>query len=134
MQKEAAVPKKTLSLVDGVALVVGVVVGTGIFKTPSLVAANTGSDGAFFFAWVLGGGISLIGALCYAELAAAYPHAGGDYHYLTRAFGKNVAFLFGWARRQIPGPRPLWRARTAGPASPGARPECFSPSLPIRRQ
>jgi len=101
MQKEAAVPRKTLSLIDGVALVVGVVVGTGIFKTPSLVAAHTGSDGAFYLAWILGGVISLIGALCYAELAATYPHAGGDYHYLTRAFGKQVAFLFGWARMTV---------------------------------
>ncbi|MHB8770725.1 MAG: APC family permease [Syntrophales bacterium] len=101
MQTDEAVPKKTLSLIDGVALVVGVVVGTGIFKTPSLVAANTGGDGAFFFAWVLGGAVSLIGALCYAELAAAYPHAGGDYHYLRRAFGKEAAFLFGWARMTV---------------------------------
>jgi len=130
MQKEAAVPKKTLSLIDGVALVVGVVVGTGIFKTPSLVAANTGSDGVFFFAWVLGGVISLIGALCYAELAAAYPHAGGDYHYLTRAFGKNVAFLFGWARMTViqPGSIALL-AFVFGDYLSQLLPSAFSPSL-----
>ena len=51
--------------------------------------------------WVAGGVISLIGALCYAELATAYPHAGGDYHFLTRAFGRSVSFLFGWARMTI---------------------------------
>jgi basic amino acid/polyamine antiporter, APA family len=101
IQEQAAVPQKTLSLLDGVALIIGVVVGTGIFKTPSLVAANTGTDGTFFFAWILGGMISLIGALCYAELATAYPHTGGDYHYLTRGFGQNVAFLFGWARMTV---------------------------------
>jgi APA family basic amino acid/polyamine antiporter len=101
MQKHAAVPQKTLSLIDGVALIIGVVVGTGIFKTPSLIAANTGTEGGFFFAWILGGVISLIGALCYAELATAYPHTGGDYHYLTRGFGRNVAFLFGWARMTV---------------------------------
>ena len=101
MQEHVAVPQKTLSLIDGVALIIGVVVGTGIFKTPSLVAANTGTDGAFFFAWILGGVISLIGALCYAELATTYPHTGGDYHYLTRGFGQNVAFLFGWARMTV---------------------------------
>jgi amino acid transporter len=101
MQQLAVAPQRTLSLVDGVALIVGVVVGTGIFKTPSLIAANTGSDGVFFFAWILGGIISLIGALCYAELATAYPHAGGDYHFLTRAFGRNVGFLFGWARMTV---------------------------------
>jgi APA family basic amino acid/polyamine antiporter len=130
MQKEAAVPQKTLSLIDGVALVVGVVVGTGIFKTPSLVAANTGSDGAFYFAWILGGAISLIGALCYAELAATYPHAGGDYYYLNRAFGKQVAFLFGWARMTViqPGSIALL-AFVFGDYLSQLLPPAFSPSL-----
>jgi amino acid transporter len=53
------------------------------------------------FAWVLGGVISLIGALCYAELATAYPHTGGDYHYLRRAFGEDMAILFAWARMMV---------------------------------
>ncbi|MCG6538110.1 MAG: amino acid permease, partial [Syntrophales bacterium LBB04] len=101
MQGEIAAPRQTLSMIDGVALIVGVVVGTGIFKTPSLVAANSGDEGLFLLAWFFGGVISLIGALCYAELATAYPHTGGDYHYLTRAFGLNVAFLFGWARMTV---------------------------------
>ncbi len=101
MQPPSATPQKTLTLLDGVALIVGIVVGTGIYKTPSLVAANTGSEGAFFLAWALGGLVSLIGALCYAELATAYPHAGGDYHYLNRAFGQKAAFLFGWARMTV---------------------------------
>lgn len=100
-QHTPAVPQKTLTLADGVALIVGIVVGTGIFRTPSLVAANTASEGLFFLAWVLGGLISLVGALCYAELATAYPHAGGDYHFLNRAFGPQVAFLFGWARMAV---------------------------------
>ncbi len=101
MGGEVGAPEKTLSVFDGVALIVGIVVGTGIFKTPSLVAANAGNELFFYLAWFLGGIISLIGALCYAELAAAYPHAGGDYHYLSRAFGSNVAFLFGWARMTV---------------------------------
>jgi amino acid transporter len=101
MQHPLATPQKTLTLADGVALIVGIVVGTGIYKTPSLVAANTGTDGVFLLAWFLGGAVSLVGALCYAELATAYPHAGGDYHYLTRAFGQKVAFLFGWARMTV---------------------------------
>lgn len=92
IQEQVIAPLRTLSLIDGVALIVGMVIGTGIFKTPSLVAANTGTDGAFFIAWLLGGIISLIGALCYAELAITYPHAGGDYHFLTRAFGRNSDF------------------------------------------
>ncbi len=94
-------PRQALSVIDVVALIIGVVIGTGIFKTPSLVAANTGDNAIFFLAWLLGGAISLIGALCYAELATTYPHTGGDYHYLARAFGRKVAFLFGWARMTV---------------------------------
>ncbi len=101
MEEAVATPRKTLSVIDGIALIVGVVVGTGIFKTPSLIAANTGDALTFFLAWFLGGAVSLIGALCYAELAVAYPHSGGDYHYLSRAFGRDVAFLFGWARMTV---------------------------------
>ena len=82
-------------------LIIGVVVGAGIFKAPSMVAGSAGSVGWMFAAWALGGLLSLIGALCYAELATAYPHAGGDYHFLRRAFGKSVAFLFGWARLTV---------------------------------
>ncbi len=93
--------KKTLSVIDVVALIVGIVVGVGIFKTPSLVAANTGSAGSFLLTWVIGGVISLVGALCYAELATAYPHPGGEYHYLTRAFGQKLGFLFAWARMTV---------------------------------
>jgi APA family basic amino acid/polyamine antiporter len=85
-------------MVDAMALIVGTVVGAGIFRTPTLVAANAGSEGAVLLAWVAGGVVSLMGALCYAELATAYPHAGGDYHYLARAFGRRLAFLFAWAR------------------------------------
>jgi len=101
MEDTTAAPRRTLSVIDAVALIVGVVIGTGIFKTPSLVAASTADPVVFFLAWLLGGIVSLIGALCYAELATTYPHAGGDYHYLTRAFGRKTAFLFGWARMTV---------------------------------
>ena len=84
-----------------VALIVGAVIGTGIFKTPSMIAANTGREDVFFLAWLAGGLVSVIGALCYAELATPYPHTGGDYHYLTRAFGRKVGFLFLWSRMTI---------------------------------
>jgi amino acid transporter len=96
-----AAPRPVLSVVDVVALIVGVVVGAGIFKTPALVAAHAGGTSLFLLAWVVGGVISLIGALCYAELATAYPHTGGDYHYLRRAFGQDMAFLFAWARMMV---------------------------------
>lgn len=88
----------TLSTLDVVALTVGVVIGASVFKTPALVAGNTGTGSMMLFAWVLGAGVSLVGALCYAELTTAYPHAGGDYYYFQRAFGGWVAFLFAWAR------------------------------------
>ncbi|MDZ8261466.1 APC family permease [Nostoc sp. ChiQUE01b] len=101
MSEKLIVPKPTLSTIDAGALIVGMVVGVGIFETPSLVAANAQTAGITIFAWFLGGVMSLIGALCYAELATAYPDAGGTYYYLLRAFGKNLAFLFAWARMAI---------------------------------
>ncbi|MDZ8084247.1 MAG: amino acid permease [Nostoc sp. DedQUE12b] len=101
MSEKLIVPKPTLSTIDAGALIVGMVVGVGIFETPSLVAANAQTAGITIFAWFLGGVMSLIGALCYAELATTYPDAGGTYYYLMRAFGKNLAFLFAWARMAI---------------------------------
>jgi basic amino acid/polyamine antiporter, APA family len=91
-------PVPTLKLKDAVAITVGIVVGAGIFRTPSLVAANAGSEIAVLAIWLAGGLVTLVGALCYAELATTYPHAGGDYHYLTRAYGRPLAFLYAWSR------------------------------------
>ncbi|MGH8002485.1 MAG: APC family permease [Brasilonema sp.] len=101
MATKVTVPKPTLSTIDAIALIVGMVVGVGIFKTPALVAANTQSAGIALLAWLLGGGMSLVGTLCYAELTTVYPDAGGTYHYLMRAFGKGPAFLFAWARMTV---------------------------------
>ena len=86
---------------DAIAIIVGIVVGAGIFKTPSMVAGVTGDVGWLIVAWVLGAVVSLAGALCYAELATTYPHAGGDYHFLTRAFGRHASFLYAWARATV---------------------------------
>jgi APA family basic amino acid/polyamine antiporter len=94
-------PAQQLSVIDAVAISVGIVIGAGIFRTPSLVAANTSSETMFLLAWVLGGLVSLIGALCYAELSTTFPNTGGDYHFLSRAYGKRLAFLFAWARMSI---------------------------------
>lgn len=96
-----AVPRPNLSVLDGVAIMVGIVVGIGIFKTPPLVASNVDSELAFIGVWLLGGLITLVGALCYAELASGYPHAGGEYHFLGRALGRPVAVMFGWARGTV---------------------------------
>lgn len=93
-----ATPKPTLSVFDGVMIITGITIGSGIFSFPSLVADMTGSAQWMFGAWALGAVLALIGALCYAELATTFPHAGGDYHFLTRAYGKDVSFFFAWAR------------------------------------
>ncbi|MEY3062536.1 MAG: hypothetical protein RI994_1788 [Pseudomonadota bacterium] len=86
---------------SAVALSVGIVIGAGIFKTPSLVAALSGDAGWALVLWVTGALISIVGALCYAELCTAYPNAGGDYHFLHRAFGRNISFIYGWSRAMI---------------------------------
>lgn len=99
--QEAGVPKPVLSAVDAIALIVGIVIGAGIFRTPSLVAGNVESGGMMMAAWLIGGAVSLIGALCYAELTTTFPNTGGDYHFLMRAFGKRTAFLFAWARMSV---------------------------------
>lgn len=91
----------SLSVLDAVMLIVGVVIGAGIFALPSMVAANTGSVERFALAWIAGGAVSLAGALCYAELATTYPNAGGEHHFLRRAFGGNVGFLFAWSRMTV---------------------------------
>jgi amino acid transporter len=101
MTHPAQDPQQTLSLRHAIAIIVGIVIGAGIFKAPSLVAQFTGSPEWMFAAWIGGALVSLIGALCYAELAAAWPHAGGDYHFLFRAYGRKVAFLFAWARFSV---------------------------------
>jgi len=86
---------------SAVALIVGIVIGAGIFKTPSLVASLSGDAGWALVLWVTGALISIVGALCYAELCTAYPNAGGDYHFLHRAFGRNISFIYGWSRAMI---------------------------------
>lgn len=82
-------------------IIVGIVVGVSIFKVPALVFGNVEHAWQGLAAWVAGGVLSLIGALCYAELATAYPRMGGDYTYLSRAFHPYVGYLFGWARLAV---------------------------------
>lgn len=79
-------------------MVVGIVLGIGIFKTPSLVAQYSSDGTAFVSLWLLGGLITLIGALCYAELGSARPGVGGEYAFLREAYGPRLALLFAWAR------------------------------------
>src|SRR5574342_56578 len=94
-------PAQVLSLGDATAIIVGLIIGAGTFAPPSLVAGALESPGPMSAAWVAGGVFSIIGALCYAELATAFPSAGGEYHFLQRAFGRPLAFLYGWARMTV---------------------------------
>ena len=96
-----SVPQRVLTLFDCVAIVIGIVIGASIFRLPSIVAGQVGDDGLILLVWLLGGVISFIGALCYAELATAFPSTGGEYHFLTRAFGPRVGFTFTWARMTV---------------------------------
>ncbi len=93
-----AQPQATLDTRDAVGIIVGLVIGAGIFTLPSLVAKSTSDPWLVLGLWLAGGVLSIIGALCYAELATSYPNAGGDYFFLQRAWGRNFAFLFAWAR------------------------------------
>jgi len=94
-------PKALLSAADGVFLTVGMVVGVGIFKLPALVADNSAGTGAFLLAWLLGGVVSLCGALVYAELAARHPETGGEYAFLARGLGRGASFVFAWCRMTV---------------------------------
>jgi amino acid transporter len=95
------VPAPALSVFDATMITVGIVIGAGIFQTPTMVAGIAGTPELMLLAWVLGGVLSFVGALTYAELATSYPSAGGDYTFLTRAYGKPVSFLFAWARSTV---------------------------------
>jgi len=87
--------KRSLRLFDGLAMVVGVVVGAGIFRTPGLIAGRLGRPWLTFVAWVLGGALAFLGALIFAELATRLPRAGGKYVYAREAFGPRAAFVIG---------------------------------------
>jgi basic amino acid/polyamine antiporter, APA family len=94
-------PTPLLSVWDGIVLICGMVIGAGIFKAPSIVAGNTSSGAEFLGAWVLGGVVSLCGALVYAELATRHPETGGEYAFLSRGLGRGVAFVFAWSRMTV---------------------------------
>jgi APA family basic amino acid/polyamine antiporter len=85
-----------LSLLDATTLIIGSVIGSGIFFAPSYMAGMIASPAVLLGLWVLGGFLTLAGALCYAEMAAAMPRAGGQYVFLSEAFSPLVGFLYGW--------------------------------------
>jgi amino acid transporter len=94
-------PSQELTLFDSTSLIVGIIIGVGIYQMAPDIAKGAGGPWGVLGIWLLGGVVSLFGALSYAELATAYPQAGGDYVYLSRAYGPWAGFLFGWAQLAI---------------------------------
>lgn len=89
---------RSLGLFDATMLVVGCIIGVGIFRTASVIAGHLPSAPLILTLWVLGGLLSLSGALCYAELSGMFPQSGGDYVYITHIYGRFWGFLFGWTK------------------------------------
>ncbi|HRF10467.1 MAG TPA: amino acid permease [Xanthobacteraceae bacterium] len=90
-----------ISVFDATVLIVGMIIGVGIFALPPLVATMSASPAIFLGFWLLGGLVTLIGVLCYAELGTAFPGPGGEYRYLGKAYGQKLAVLFAWARGTV---------------------------------
>jgi basic amino acid/polyamine antiporter, APA family len=88
---------RRVGLFSGVMMVIGGIIGSGIFRNPQVVAQRVHTPGLILGVWVLGGAVALIGAFVYGELGARFPHAGGGYVYLRDAFGRLPAFLYAWA-------------------------------------
>lgn len=96
--------KATMSLFDGICIIVGIIIGSGIFSSPGVAMEAAGTAQTTLLVWFCAGLLCLWGSLCYAELGVAYPHAGGEYHYFDLAFGPVGGFFFTWAN--------LWVYRT----------------------
>ena len=90
-----------LGLWDAVSIIVGIIIGVGIFEMPHAVFKQVPHPAYAIGLWVLGGVLAFVGALCFAELASAYPRSGGEYVYLTRAFGPLTGFLFAWSQLAV---------------------------------
>src|SRR5271168_1594763 len=105
--------RRDLGIWAALAIVVGTVIGSGIFRVPQSMILNVGTVRLVFLVWLVGGALSLAGALTYAELAAAMPGAGGEYVYLTEAYGPMWGFLYSWTQMYVFAARPGHRRRSS---------------------
>ncbi len=87
---------RILGFIDVVGILVGTVIGYGIFIVPATIAVKVKSPYLIIAVWIVGGILSLFGVLTFSELGAAFPHAGGMYVYLRESYGSLIAFIFGW--------------------------------------
>ena len=92
---------RTVGLWPAIMVLIGITIGSGIFRVPATVASRLGSPGLVLVAWVSGGVLALFGALTLAELAALFPRSGGVFAYLEEGFGPLPAFLFGWSQLAV---------------------------------
>lgn len=99
--KNSGRPLETFDNLSAIAVIIGIVIGIGIFRLPPLVAQQAATDAQFIGFWIAGGLICLLGAFCYAELAALKPDAGGEYHFLSEAYGSFIGFIFSWGRMTV---------------------------------
>ena len=100
-------PHQHLSLWDSTSIIVGIIIGSSIYCSTPLIAGKVPDVPWLIAVWVAGGVFTLIGALCYAEMATAYPKSGGDYVFLTEAFGRKLGFVFAWGQFWIVRPGSL---------------------------
>jgi len=93
--------KKSLKLIDGISLLIGITIGSAIFATPQLIATYLSSFSTILLLWIFISFFVLIGSLIYAELGSRFPSTGGEYVYISKAFGPFWGFIFGWAQLLI---------------------------------
>ncbi len=99
--RQSGQPIPSFTTFSSMAVVIGIVVGIGIFRLPPIIAINSSGEIQFILFWIAGGFISLMGALCYAELSSSFPNSGGEYYFLRKAFGPATGFFLSWGRMTV---------------------------------